>query len=200
MARPRREVDFDSVRELVRAGWGTRRIARKLGISRSLAYRIVAGKRAEFASTTAAPMRPSGAGGAPARRWGARACPPRPESDRRHAHEFLRIGRGGATDDEFAAAERRLDDLLASMPDRSASSLAWDVGRELDDVVRKRERAAAAAERERESWARDAERDLDARWTEDARLEDRVLEVLDFDQRQNADAALDGERERARTL
>jgi hypothetical protein len=200
VARPRRDIDYDAVRDLVRRGWGTRRIARKIGASRSLIYRVVSGQRPEFASTTAAPMRPSGAGGVPARRWGARACPLRPESDRQHAKRLLQIARCRATDEEFAAAERRLGDLLDSMPEKSAYSLASGVARELNDVVSKRERAAAAAERERSAWVSDAERDLEARWTTDARLETQVLDHLEFDQRRAAETALDDERERAQTL
>jgi hypothetical protein len=173
MARPRRQVDYEEIHRLQDLGWGSRRIARQVGASRSLVQRELAGRRSSSS----------------ARRPGPGPRSRRSEADRHHAHELLRIGRGRETDAEFDAARRRLDELLDAMPDSSASSVYYDVRRELD-----------AALRRREDWLRDAGRDLTSRWEFEARLAARKLSQLDYSERRPIERALDEEKERALTL
>src|SRR5215831_18590088 len=103
MSRPRLKIDYEEVRRLLHLGWGCRRIARKIGVSRSLIVRITNGQR------------PSS--GPP--RYVASPRTRRSESDRASAHQLLSLGRGAANDAEFADAKTRLDDLLATRPDHS---------------------------------------------------------------------------------
>lgn len=181
MARPRLRVDEDKIRALLAKGWGSRRIAREVGISRSLVQRLIAGRRDQS----------SRSGSAGARRAVAPPKAVRPDSDRRYAQNLLHISRRSATDEEFAAAARTLDELLDARPDDSTWSLANDVARDLHDTIRKREDAARQAEEDRERWEKAGVEDIGNRWDAALRIAARGLSDVDYSDRRKIQAHLD---------
>lgn len=184
MARPRLVLDEEKIRELLRRGCGSRRIARELNVSRSVIQRAISGRR--FAASR--------------RRATADPTSTRSASDRKHAHDMLAIGRGHATDEEFAAAAKKLDALLDERPEARGYSLSCEVKSELDGVVRKREDDARRAKEERERWMKDGAEDAAERWRDEVRLAARGLGDVEFFERQKIQNALDEEGERVVTL
>jgi hypothetical protein len=173
------------VRRLHAGGLGTRAIARRLKVSRSLIFRILSGDRPERGLAP----RPSGS---PRGVWSAQ--------QRETAHLFLRLVRGSSTDDEFAAAERDLDRRLDRCADSTPSRLAAEVGEALTKRVRARQDAEWHAKREAERRLDSAHDDFDARWEADSKCISRDIARLQFLQRSKAEEALDEERERSRSL
>jgi hypothetical protein len=187
MSRPRLEVDYDMVRRLHDAGWGSRSIARKLGVSRSLVQRYLARIDEGAASDRGASH--TGETGSTYS-----------ESDRRHAHRLLEIGRGNATDKEFEAAQGRLDEMLDTEPDSTPSRLADQAEREMEERIEKRENAARCAQEAREKWERLALDDLKSRWDDEVRLASRRIAHLDYFERSKIETAVNEEKGRAETL
>jgi hypothetical protein len=124
----------------------------------------------------------------------------RPDSDRRHAHSLLTIGRGSATDEEFATASKRLDALLDERPRSSVPSLVNEAECGMKRAVRDREDALRRANDERSRWLRAATADISQRWDTEIRLAARRLADISYFERQKIEAVLDDEKERAVTL
>lgn len=191
MARPRREIDYEEVRRLHSQGWGSRKIAHTVGASRSLVQRYVAGLDPASRGTGSPqdrPRRPA----APARAYS--------DDDRRHAHRMLEIGRGNASDEDFDAATKRLDELLDTQPDSTPGILSSQAEREMEEKIEKRETAARRAQEAREKWQEAAVADFETRWNEELRLAARRIKELKYSERAEIEEALDDEKKRAATL
>lgn len=197
MSRPRLPLDYKRIRELAAAGLGTRRIARKMEVSRSVVARALNGSRPECGPREPCRecerRRTTDATGAPRTKkfapW-----------EREHAHRLLDISRGTATDKEFLAAKRRLDFLLDTEPNSSVAALELRVQDDLERVVDQREEAARRAVEARDGWERGAVEDLNRRWKTDARpLEDRI-DRLDLSPRWRARELIKEERTRTEEL
>jgi len=189
MSRPRRSVDYGQVRRLHASGLGTRSIARKLGVSRSLIYRVLCGDRPESGPP---PESGRGRAGGPRGVWSV--------PQRQNAQALLQLARGSATDEEFAAATRDLDRRLDRRADSAPFALASEVCDTLRQRVRAREEAVRRATKEVERLQQTALDDFDERWEADARSISREIARLDFARRSDAEGALEEERERSRSL
>jgi helix-turn-helix resolvase-like protein len=191
MARPRREIDYDEVRRLHSEGWGSRQIAREVGASRSLVQRYLAHLDPARRTEGSPPNRPN------------RLETPAPafsDSDRRHAHRLLEIGRGSASDEEFDAATKRLDELLDTQPHSTASALSSQAEREMEERIEKRESAERRAKEARDQWQEAAVADFETRWNDELRLATRRIKELKYSERAEIEEALKDEKTRAATL
>jgi hypothetical protein len=186
LARPRIPIDYRKIRELHVAGWGATRIARKVKVSRSLVQRVLRGRRPEGGPVErcdACERRRL------ARAYGSSRVKSFSASEREHAHELLEIGRGSATDGEFAKAVKRLDWLLDSRPQSFPSTLAGIADDELNQVVEKRE-----------EWQDQATQDLAARWATEAGFAKRAFDRLDPSKRWDIDGVFAEQAKRAALL